>query len=486
MKENSIVKQVVWFSIINYIGVLIGIVSTLFIYPKNVAFLGTIRLIESYSQLIYPILLLGASQALVHFYPTLSESNRNKLFWFSIFSVFKQTLFLSIILCVILQIFDIQNENYIWIALPFGLSIALNDVLKRQTLNYNKLSAPTLFEKIIPKIGLPLIFIALSYSIISSLQGVYVFVMLFVLVLLFTYLYTLKTIGNQWDRNFNTIFSIISKKEYYKYSIFAFWGSIGSLLAFRIDTLMLSYLGYNLSEIGIYNLAIIIASVLMIPATGIFAIHSPIISKSLKNNTLEDLNKAYKQTSTQLIFLGLFLYGFIILFLERIFYLLPEKQNLTQSLPFLYILGLSVVINMGTGFNSEIINYSKYYKFNVIAIGSMIVFNISLNLLFSIYFKLGIQGIAYATLLSMFLFNLSKTIFIYKKLNLLPFDKKYIQILFGVSIIALLVYIINYKSDNLFLFFIQICSYLSLNFIFCYKLKIFKKLNITIDKFLKK
>ncbi|MDO4728215.1 MAG: hypothetical protein Q4B43_04320 [Bacteroidota bacterium] len=486
MKNNTLVKQIFWFSIINYIGVFIGVISTLFIYPKNVEFLGIIRIIESYSQIIYPILLVGASQALVHFYPTLSEHYRNKLFWFSILSIFRQTLFFGVIVFFILKIFDIQYEEYIWIALPLALCIALNEVLKKQALNYNKLSVPTLFEKIIPKIGLPLIFIFLSADLIDSSQGTFIFVLFFGAVLLFTYLYTINRTQNKWDKDYSSVFDSISKKEYYKYSIFAFWGSIGSLLAFRIDTLMLSYLGYNLSEIGIYNLAVMMASVLMIPATGIFAIHTPIISESLKKNKLESLNISYKQTANQLLFLGLILYGFILLFVNELFHLLPEKQNLTSSLPILYILGLAVVVNMSTGFNSEIINYSTYYRFNAITIGIMIVLNICLNILFSIYFKMGIQGIAFSTFLSMLLFNLSKTIFIYKRLGLLPFDYNYLKSLLFVSSTIAFTYIISLLSNHLIYTFILIIIYIGLNFYYCYKQKIFQKLNNFINRFLYK
>ena len=57
--KNSTSKQVFWFTLINYLGITLGIVSTLFIYPENTEFLGIIRTIEAYSQVIFPLLLLG-------------------------------------------------------------------------------------------------------------------------------------------------------------------------------------------------------------------------------------------------------------------------------------------------------------------------------------------------------------------------------------------------------------------------------------------
>ncbi len=107
------------------------------------------------------------------------------------------------------------------------------------------------------------------------------------------------------------------------------------------------------------------------------------------------------------------------------FLLLPTKENLLQSVPTLVILGLGVVINMGTGFNSEIITFSKHYRFNVIAILVMIVLNIGLNLFLVLGLDMGMLGVAYSSFISISVFNLLKTFYIKQKFGILPFDHKY-------------------------------------------------------------
>src|SRR5690606_28804800 len=106
MPKNSTSKQVFWFSLINYLGVVIGILSTLFIYPENTEFLGIVRTIEAYSQVIFPLLLLGASQALVYFYPVLDKQYRNRLLLYSLFSVLGNSIVLFCVLFLIFKIFD--------------------------------------------------------------------------------------------------------------------------------------------------------------------------------------------------------------------------------------------------------------------------------------------------------------------------------------------------------------------------------------------
>lgn len=477
MQNNSVTKQIFWFSLINYVGIVIGVVSTLYIYPKNPEFLGIIRTVESYSQIIYPIILIGASQALVHFYPTLSVENKNRLFLYSLYSVFINSIWLVGIILLFSFLFDFEFISWIWMALPLGVSVAFNEVFKRQSLNLQKLAFPSFFEKIIPKIALPLIFILVGVYSVSENQGVWLFVFSYVLILLFTGIYTLRQDKTRLDLDFKQVFRNLSKKEYFRYSLYAFTGSLGSLLAFRIDTLMLGYLGYSMKEVGIYNLGVMIAMTLLIPATGIFAINSPVISELVKENKINELSVKYKENAKLLFAIGGILYSCILLSINDLFLLLPTKENLLQSVPTLVILGLGVVINMGTGFNSEIITFSKHYRFNVIAILVMIVLNIGLNLFLVLGLDMGMLGVAYSSFISISVFNLLKTFYIKQKFGILPFDHKYSKLFLVIILVGLVVYFFPNLTSNFWNLIMKSGLCVTLNLIFIYRLKLIYHLN---------
>lgn len=477
MQNNSVTKQIFWFSLINYVGIVIGVVSTLYIYPKNPEFLGIIRTVESYSQIIYPIILIGASQALVHFYPTLSVENKNRLFLYSLYSVFINSIWLVGIILLFSFLFDFEFISWIWMALPLGVSVAFNEVFKRQSLNLQKLAFPSFFEKIIPKIALPLIFILVGVYSVSENKGVWLFVFSYVLILLFTGIYTLRQDKTRLDLDFKQVFRNLSKKEYFRYSLYAFTGSLGSLLAFRIDTLMLGYLGYSMKEVGIYNLGVMIAMTLLIPATGIFAINSPVISELVKENKINELSVKYKENAKLLFAIGAILYSCILLSINDLFLLLPTKENLLQSVPTLVILGLGVVINMGTGFNSEIITFSKHYRFNVIAILVMIVLNIGLNLFLVLGLDMGMLGVAYSSFISISVFNLLKTFYIKQKFGILPFDHKYSKLFLVIILVGLVVYFFPNLTSNFWNLIMKSGLCVTLNLIFIYRLKLIYHLN---------
>jgi hypothetical protein len=93
MSNKETHKQAFFFTIINYVGILIGIISTLFIYPKNKEMLGIFRYVESLAQILFPIMLLGASQALIKFGPKLDSKQEKQLFSYSVYPFFQSELF---------------------------------------------------------------------------------------------------------------------------------------------------------------------------------------------------------------------------------------------------------------------------------------------------------------------------------------------------------------------------------------------------------
>src|SRR5690606_22034341 len=87
MAKAASSKQVFLYAVINYLGTAIGIVSSILIYPQNRELYGTIGYIDGISQLLFPIMVLGASHALIKFYPALDEEKKKQLFNYSIASV---------------------------------------------------------------------------------------------------------------------------------------------------------------------------------------------------------------------------------------------------------------------------------------------------------------------------------------------------------------------------------------------------------------
>ena len=86
------------------------------------------------------------------------------------------------------------------------------------------------------------------------------------------------------------------------------------------------------------------------------------------------------------------------------------------------LLGISKLIDLGTGLNSQILQLSKHWKIdlttNIFFVGISIVLNFFLTRSY------GILGTAVGTIISIFIYNVTRLIFIKLIYNLQPFSWK--------------------------------------------------------------
>ena len=483
LKGNTLQKQVVFYTLINYAGTAIGIVSALFIYPLDFAFSGTIRFVDNISQMLYPIMVLGASHALIKFYPALEEQRRKELFNYSLLSIAVVSILVFGGLFAFNVIAKYEAADLLYFAFPIAVALAFIDLFRKQAQDLQKLAIPTLFEKIIPKIALPVLFLLLVNRIIYISSALYLYDAAFVLIFLLIGFYLFRHFKPGLNYRFKTLFGEISRKDYFRYSLYSFAGSLGSLLAFRIDGIIIyNWIGEEAN--GIFANGVTLASTLQIPAIGMFALYAPLISNYLKDGNFAELHVKYKEGARLMLFIGAILFSCIVLGIEDLFRLLPAYEKLKLTIPIIQILGFSVLLNMATGFNTEIITYSKYYRFNMIAILSLIVVNIALNIYFLTSTDWGIIGVAAASFISMALFNIGKLAFIYRKFKLLPFDRSFalLAVIFAISGTA--IYFLPETGMPLADLVYKTGLSLAVNVIAVYKLRLVYQVNVTIDKIL--
>jgi O-antigen/teichoic acid export membrane protein len=481
MEKKASSKQVVLFAAINYLGTAIGILSSILIYPQNKELYGYIGYIDGLAQLLFPVMVLGASHALIKFYPALDDDRKKELFNYSIISVSVISLIVFTGITFYVSAGYDENGELLYYAFPIAVALAFVELFRKQAQDLQKLAVPTFYEKILPKIVLPALFLLFLGNYIGMFQSMAYYALCYILIFILTGFYIYKHYKPGFNYKFKTLFGQISRKDYFRYSLYAFAGSLGSLLAFRIDSILI----FNLlseTENGTFKIGSNLASALQIPAIGMFALYAPIISGYLKSGNFGELQMKYREVAKLLFFIGAILFSCIFLGIEDLFRLLPTYENLKGTIPIILILGFSVLINMATGFNGEIITYSKYYRFNLIAILFLIVVNVGLNLYFIYYTNLGIIGVAYASLIAMTLFNISKLIFIYKKFRLLPFDGSFIKLTLVFAISGLGIYLLPDTGSHIVNLIYKTGLSLFLNIMVVSRLKFVYQLNEWIDK----
>ena len=170
--------------------------------------------------------------------------------------------------------------------------------------------------------------------------------------------------------------------------------------------------------------------------------------------------------------------------LDHIFNLIPNSENFISGKNVVYIIGLCKLIIMFFSFNSEIISLSKYYRFTVTTIIILAIISIALNLiLIPIY---GMIGAAFASLISILIFNIVKHIFIKIKMNISPFSMNSFKvILIGIILFTFDNYLMP-TLDNDLISILYKSTFTSAVYIsVIYFLKISPKLNGMIKSFFK-
>lgn len=427
-------RQGIKFSIVNYIGVVIGALSTLFLYPYDKEVYGLFRFVVDSANLFAPFIMLGSAAISIRFFHKFKNNNEGH----------NGFLFLLLIVCTIGSIFFLVLSNfgwdlflgnfkdkksplylkYIWIIVPLSLLYAYINLFRSYCSNFGRIVIPTLLDQGI-KFTFPILLIFYLCKQIDLQWLMHGVLLNFIVFLILMTVYTNK-LGHLNIKPKLSFLNKNLKKEIFSYGLFGIMGSAGSMLALRIDTFMVGTLT-ELSDTGIYSIAALIATNIAIPITAISSISAPIISKAWEENNLVEIKMIYKKSSINLLIAGLLFFIGIWLCIEDIFKIMPKGNEMLIAKYVVFWIGISKLFDMATGVNDLITAYSKYYRFNFYTIMLMAIINIIGNIvLIPIY---GSLGAAIATASSSIIYNLIKYLYIKYKLKMTPFSSKTLLLL---------------------------------------------------------
>lgn len=417
-------------SIIGYIGVVIGGVSTVLIYPKALEMYGLYQFLYDTGIMLGIFVMMGSGQAAVRFFPQFedkSSGHQGFLTWLLMVNtgVFLLLLLLFPILRGFLDdyVFSGEKQKYAEFAiylLPFTFTLALINLFKNYTANFRKIAVPTAFDQLTIKITLPFIILMYVAGWIDA-HGVVVGTLLsfaFVAAGMMGYLIYL----GEWKLTRPAILKDLrGLKEYSRYSFYVLLAGIGSHIAFRIDTVMVAGM-IQFQAAGVYAIGLRLSEVILKPFVTLSGITGPIISQHIARSEWKEVDSLYKKSSLNMTVIGLGLFLLIWSVLPELFEIMPNTAELQKGMYVVFFLGMAQIVDMMTGINNEIIAYSRYYRVTLIFTLTLAVLTIVFNLLFIPLY--GLAGAAMATFLSMTIYNFVKLVFIRVKFGIYPFTRR--------------------------------------------------------------
>ncbi|GGP06436.1 hypothetical protein GCM10010992_26430 [Cloacibacterium rupense] len=436
---SVVARQSFKYSIIGYLGFLIGMVSAVFIFPSNLDYYGKLRYILPAAQMYMTVVVFGLSFSNVYFFGRLKEVNKqqNFLSWSLLLVTINFVFFTAIFFAVFYFFPSLKENSKLWslrkVIVPLILVLSLSSVFNKYISNFKRIVVPNIFENLFPKIANLLAFGLFVFVDVESISFV-VFFAIFLLSFFGYIFYTNKLEKIQLDFSTDYLKQNHFWKEVFSYSFYGFLGNLGSVLALNISSYMISeYLSFE--ENGVYATILSIVQLISIPAMGLYNISAPIIRKHIAEKTIKDLDIYYKKTSLSLFFLGLVLFSCIAVGYPYLTEFMPKAgKSLLEAQPLIWVIGFALLFELATGFNGHIISMSKYYRFNIYVMLFLAVLTTVLNFYFIHKTSLGILGISISYAISLTAFNLAKIAFNYYKFKVSPFT---IEMLYSIILSTL-------------------------------------------------
>lgn len=428
---GQIRRQTILSSIITYVGFLVGLVNTYF-FVKNGAFTpaeyGLTRIFFDIGQTFCSLASFAIPALIYKFYPYYKDnlnSQQNDLF--SLASVI--ILIGFIILCVAGYICEplvirkfgrspLLIQYYYWI-FPFAFGLLFFTLFEAFSWSQHK----TIFPIFLRETALRLLTATLIiyYLIEKKFDGfIKLFACLYIVLAIAQLIYLIHTKQIHWVWKLSRVTKKF-KKKMFTFSSYIYAGNLVVIVAQSIDGIMISSL-MGLASTGIFTLAAYVSNLIQVPQRSVQAATIGILSKAWKGRDYKEINRIYHRTSINLLLLSLIIFGCIWLNIEQAFQVFHIQKEYVQGLYVILILGISRIIDAGTGVNSQIIGTSSFWRFEFLSGVLLLGINIPLNYILIKYY--GINGSALSTLIAFTIYNTIRFIFLWKKFGMQPFTIK--------------------------------------------------------------
>ena len=191
---------------------------------------------------------------------------------------------------------------------------------------------------------------------------------------------------------------------------------------------------------AVYTLAQNMASLVQAPQRGVISSSLASLSQAWKDKNMGLIDKIYHRSSINQLIFATAMFSLVYLnFIDAVYTLHLNKVYLDAINVFLFI-GLTKIVDMGTGVSGQIIGTSTKWRFDFLT--GILLLLITLPLNYILTKKIGVTGPAIANLISFSVYNAIRYWFLAKKFNLQPFNSKSLLTLLLAAVTFTITYLL--------------------------------------------
>lgn len=472
-------------TIITFLGFGIGAINALFFYTHFLGKLhyGIVATVLSGANIMMPLMAFGAQNTLIRFFSSYkNQKERDE------FLTFMLLLPLALIIPLGLGFYFFYDqishswiqENptlkpFFWLIPIIGLFMAYFEVFYAWAKVHMQSVMGNFISEVLVRIIVMLLLIGVHFDWIAKDTFVYCVALAYFLQMITMKLYAISV-------KMPVLRFVIPKnvKEIIQYSFFIIVSGGVAVMLVDFDKVMIPQYK-DISQNALYAVAIFIATVIAVPSRAMTQIIAPITAKLMTEKKHNELNDLYKKSAINLQVIGGFIMILIFVNIKEVYQLIPEDYS--GGIVVVFLIGLSKFYDVLLGNNNSIIVNTKHYRtvllFGVFTVVLMIVLN---TIFIPLY---GIEGSAFATLITVMIYNTIKLFYVIKKMDLYPFTTKTLDSLGILAICFLLFYFWDFSFHAIINIGLKSILLSGLYVLLIYKAQLSEEINGVISKFLK-
>lgn len=425
-----VIRQSLKGTIVTYVGAFLGFLNTLFIAtifltPEEI---GLQRILIEAAILLSGLAQMGVAQAGIRFFPFFkTDDGRHKgFFYYLCLWPLLGLSFFGFLYFILRQPIDryfstesaLFTDYYFWV-FPMTIFMVYMYVFETYGAVLMRITVPRLMREVGLRIFIAggIVIYGLHYV---SLNG-------FVVLLTLAYgLATLLDLVYAWwlcppRGGFNPSEDLPKplRGEMVSYSSFLLMGSLAGLLVARVDIFMVSA-EMGLKYTAIYSIAYYMAVIIEMPSRSTWTISSPLVAEAYKHNDRAKLSELYRKVVLNQFLIAGLVFLTLWINIHHVYELMPHGDIYGAGAVVVLFIALAKVVESVSMVGGGMLNLSSHYRYSLLFTVFLGVLSIGTNLW--LIPRMGINGAAVATLLTVMVYAIAILSFVGCKIKLHPFS----------------------------------------------------------------
>ena len=416
-------------SLIAYAGAVIGYLNKLFLFTNFLTTeqVGLANLMITISLIYAQVGALGSRNIILRFFPFFNDpKNQHHGFLFGVMALSLAGFTLATLLFLIFQrpfvmLYGDSSPllvDYALYLIPLGLATLFFNLFESYLRCLYRNVIPSVTHEVVLRLLVTVSISLFALGVISFPGFVAVYVIAYCLPAVILIGYTAAKGWLQVQPAWPPLLRRLGKIMLV-YGLYSLLNNLSIFLLISVDSLMVAGM-IDLGVAGVYTTMIFMTSVMLIPYRSMVKVSAPLIAAYWKTRAMGHMEEVYRKATAGNLVVGGLLFLLLWVNLDAIFYFMPDEYQAGRYI--FLLLGIGKLFDMSAGLNATILTTSKKYRYDLYFTLGMVGFAIVANLLFIPLW--GAEGAAFASMLTLVLFNLIRLIFIYIHFGIQPFETR--------------------------------------------------------------